>query len=112
MSRRVRNVMTSTSRTIDADNSIAYASTVMREENVRVAPVVQGEIDDVASTPLVTIDLRQDLDEALRIMAKQQAFRLPVVEEGGRLVGVVAHAEIAWEGGDSQAGQLVEEISK
>jgi CBS domain-containing protein len=104
--------MTSNSRTIDADNSIAYASKVMREENVGVPPIVEGEIDDVASTRLVTIDSRQDLNETLRIMAKHQVRRLPAVEEGGRLVGVVAHAEIAREGGDSQTGQLVEEISK
>jgi hypothetical protein len=35
-----------------------------------------------------------------------------VVEEDGKLVGVVAQADIAREGDDMQTGKLVEEISK
>jgi hypothetical protein len=71
----------------------------------------QVKVRDVASKQLITIDPRQDLDEALRKMAKHQVRRLPVVE-GGRLVGVVAQADIAREGDDKQTGQLVEKISE
>jgi CBS domain-containing protein len=66
----------------------------------------------VTSSQLVTVNPQQDLDEALRIMAKHQVRRLPVVEEGGRLVGVVAQADIAREGDDAATGRLVEEISQ
>ena len=138
MSQRVRDIMTSNPRTIDADKSVAYAAKMMREEDVGVAPIIEGEkliglltdrdiavrvaaqgrdpnqvkVRDVASTRLVTIHPQQDLDEALRIMAKHQVRRLPVVEEDGRLVGVVAQADIAREGDDTKTGQLVEEISE
>jgi CBS domain-containing protein len=95
----IGNVMTSNPCTVDAEKSVAYAAKVMREEDVGVTP-----------KPVVTIDPQQDLDEPLRIMAKQQVRRLAVVEEGGKLVGVVAQADAAREGDDRKTGKLVEEI--
>jgi CBS domain-containing protein len=69
-------------------------------------------VREVASTDLVTIDPQQDLDEALRLMASNQIRRLPVVEEDGRLVGVIAQADVAREAKEKQTGQLVEDISQ
>ncbi|HXE93634.1 MAG TPA: CBS domain-containing protein, partial [Gaiellaceae bacterium] len=138
MPQNIRDVMTSNPCTIDADRSVAYAAKMMLEEDVGLAPIVedgkligmltdrdiatrvgaegrdpdQVKVRDVASTQLFTIGPRQDLDEALRMMAKHQVRRLPVVEEDGRLVGVVAQADIAREGNDTLTGQLVEEISE
>jgi CBS domain-containing protein len=138
MAQSIRDVMTSSPCTIDADKSVAYAAKMMREEDVGLAPIVEGgklvgmltdrdiavrvaaqgrdpdqvKVVDVASKQLVTIDPEQDLDEALRIMAQHQVRRLPVVEEDGRLIGVVAQADIAREGDDSTTGQLVQEISE
>jgi CBS domain-containing protein len=45
-------------------------------------------------------------------MAKHHVRRLPVVEEDGRLVGVVAQADVAREGDDTRTGQVVQEISE
>jgi CBS domain-containing protein len=95
----IRNVVTSNPRTVDAEKSLAYAAKVMREEDVGVAP-----------KQVVTIDPQQDLVEALRIMAKHDVRRLAVVEEGGKLVGVVAQGDVAREGDDRKTGKLVEEI--
>jgi hypothetical protein len=130
--------MTSNPCTIDAEKSVAYAAKMMLEEDVGLAPIVEGDkligmltdrdiatrvaaegrdpdqvkVRDVASKQLITIDPGQDLDEALRKMAQHQVRRLPVVAEDGRLVGVVAQADIARTGDDRQTGQLVEEISE
>ncbi len=138
MGQNIRNVMTSNPCTIDADKSVAYAAKMMRDEDVGLAPIVEGDkligmltdrdiairvvaegrnpeqvkASDVASKQLVTVDPQQDLDEALRMMAKHQVRRLPVVEEDGQLVGVVAQADIAREGDDKKTGKLVEEISE
>jgi CBS domain-containing protein len=138
MPQNIRDVMTSNPCSIDAKRSVAYAAKMMREEDVGLAPIVEDDkliglltdrdiairvvaegrdpdqvkVRDVASTQLVTVDPQQDLDEALRMMAKHQVRRLPVVEEDGRLVGVVAQADIAREGDDSRTGHLVEEISQ
>jgi len=138
MGQIIKDVMTSNPCSIDAEKSVAYAAKMMREEDVGLAPIVEGDkligmltdrdiairvvaegrnpeqvkVADVASKQVVTIDPQQDLDDALRIMAKHQVRRLPVVEEDGKLVGVVAQADIAREGDDKQTGELVEEISK
>jgi CBS domain-containing protein len=69
-------------------------------------------VREEASTSLVTIDPQQDLDEALQLMASNKVRRLPVVEQNGRLVGVVAQADIAREAKEQQTGALVEEISQ
>src|SRR5881394_3695821 len=123
---------------IDADKPVAYAAKMMRDEDVGLAPIVEGDrlvgtltdrdiavrvvaegrdpeqetVREVMSTNLVTVDPQQDLDEALRLMASNQVRRLPVVEEDGKLVGVVAQADVAREATDEQTGDLVEDISK
>jgi len=138
MGQSIKDVMTSDPCAIDAGKSVAYAAKMMRDEDVGLAPIVEGDkligmltdrdiairvvaegrnpdqvtVSEVASKQVVTIDPQQDLDEALRIMAKHQVRRLAVVEEDGKLVGVVAQADVAREGDDSQTGELVQEISQ
>jgi CBS domain-containing protein len=138
MAKTITDIMSANPCAIDADKPVAYAAQMMKEEDVGLAPIVEGDrlvgaltdrdivtrvvaegkdpqsvkVRDVASTALVTIDPQEDLDEALRLMASYQVRRLPVVEEDGRLVGVLAQADVAREANDKKTGQLVEEISK
>jgi CBS domain-containing protein len=138
MAKTVRELMTSNPCSIDADKPVAYAAKMMRDEDVGLAPIVEGKkligtltdrdiairvvaegkdpqsttVREVATTKVVTIDPDQDLDEALRLMAKNQVRRLPVVEEDGQLAGVVAQADVARHATDQQTGEVVEEISK
>jgi CBS domain-containing protein len=69
-------------------------------------------VSQIASRDLVTVDPEQTLDEALRLMAQHQIRRLPVVEEDGKLVGIVAQADVALSGDDQRTGEVVEEISQ
>ena len=138
MAKTVREAMTSKLCSIETDKTVAYAAKVMRDEDVGIAPIVEGDrlvgvltdrdiavrvvaeggdseqtkVTDVMSRDLVTLDPDQDLDEALRLMARHQVRRLPVVEEDGRLVGVVAQADVAQHAGDQQTGEVVEQISR
>jgi CBS domain-containing protein len=138
MAKSVKQLMTSDPCSIDVEKSVAYAAKMMRDEDVGLAPIVEGDrlvgtvtdrditirvvaegkdpestkVREIASTQLVTVDPQQDLDEALQLMAKHQVRRLPVVEEGGRLVGVVAQADVARSADDARTGELVEKISK
>jgi CBS domain-containing protein len=138
MGKGIREVMTSNPSSIDAEKPVAYAAKMMRDEDVGLAPIVEGDrlvgtltdrdiairvvaegrdpeatkVRDVASTDLVTVDPQQDLDEALRLMAQHQVRRIPVVEEDGRLVGVVAQADVAREADERQTGEVVEQISR
>lgn len=138
MAKSIREVMSTNPRSVEADRSVIDAARLMKEEDVGVAPVVEGgrligavtdrdivlrvvfegkdpqstTVREIATTDLITVDPQQDLDEALRLMAKHQVRRLPVVEEDGKLVGIVAQADVARSGSDRQTGELVEEISK
>jgi CBS domain-containing protein len=137
MAKTVQQLMTSDPCSIDVDKSVTYAAKMMRDENVGLAPIVEGDrlvgtvtdrdivlrviaegknpestmVREIASTDLVTVEPQQNLDEALKLMAKHQVRRLPVVESG-RLVGVVAQADVARQADDSRTGELVEQISR
>jgi CBS domain-containing protein len=138
MGKGIREVMTSNPRTIGADELVAEAAKLMRDEDVGLAPVVEGDrlvgaltdrdiairvvaegkdpastpVREVASTDVVTVDPEQDLGEALNLMAQHQVRRIPVVEQDGRLVGVVAQADVARKADERQTGELVEQISQ
>ncbi len=134
----IRELMTSNPRTVDPSTPVVEAARTMKEEDVGPVPVVDGDtlvgiitdrdivlrvvaegrdpqsttVGDVASRELVTVDPQQGLDEALRLMAQHQVRRLPVCEEDGRLVGIVAQADVAREVGDQKTGDVVEQISQ
>jgi CBS domain-containing protein len=137
MAKSVRDAMTRGVRTVSPAQSLAEAAEVMTGEDVGSVPVVEEgrltgiltdrdivtravaerrdpqmvKVDEIASRELVTVEPEQDLDEALELMARHQVRRLPVVEEG-RLVGMLAQADIALEAKEKKVGETLEEISK
>jgi CBS domain-containing protein len=138
MGSSIRDTMTSNPRTVGTSTPVAEAARLMQSEDVGSLPIVEGDrlvgmvtdrditlrvvaegkdpqstsVGEVASRDVVSVDPQQDLDEALRLMARHQVRRLPVVEEDGRLVGIVAQADVAQQGTDAKTGQVVEEISR
>ena len=138
MAETIRDVMTGSPRTIDSAGSAVDAARLMRDEDVGLIPIVESDrlvgtvtdrdiavrlvaegkspestrVADIASRELVTIDPDQDVDEAMRLMSKHQVRRLPVVEEDGKLLGIVAQADIAKHVAPAQTGEVVEKISK
>ena len=137
MAKKIREVMTPAPETIRADRPAAEAAKKMKEADAGMIPVMtngnlvgtvtdrdialrivaEGKdpqstpVGEIASTDLVTVTPDEDLDVALQKMAKHQVRRLPVVEDG-RLIGVVAQADVAREGDERDVGHTVEEISK
>jgi CBS domain-containing protein len=134
----ISEVMTSDPRSVTADSTVAEAARLMRDEDAGIVPITEGErlvgvvtdrdiaikvaaegkdpqstkVSEIAATNLVTIDPQQDLDEALQLMAKHQVRRLPVVEEDGKLVGILAQADVARHADPARTGKVVEEISE
>ena len=135
---RIRDLMTVLPRTVKLGDSIVDAAKLMRGEDAGIAPIVEGDrlvgvvtdrdiairvvatgrdpqetkVEEIASLTLVTVDPEQDLDEALRLMAEHEVRRLPVVEEDGRLVGIVAQADVARHVSNRRTGEVVERISQ
>jgi CBS domain-containing protein len=137
VSTKVRDAMTPGVRSVAPTDSLTDAAVAMRDEDVGSLPVVEGDrvvgivtdrdivvravaqradpqtanVGDVSSSDPVTIQPEDDLDEALELMASHRIRRLPVVEDG-RLVGVVAQADVALEAKEKAAGEMLEEISQ
>ena len=137
MAKSIRDAMTEDPRSIGASASVVEAARLMREEHIGSLPVTDDErlvgmvtdrdittrvvaesadpkttsVGDVYSRDLISVEPDKDLDDALRLMARHQVRRLPVVENG-RLVGIVAQADIALRDDEKRTGQLVEAISE
>src|SRR2546423_319374 len=112
MATKVRDAMTTNPKTLPSSATPVEAAKLMKTEDTGIVPIVDGDrvtgvvtdrditiqvvaagkdpqsttIGAVASSNLATVDPDQDLEEALRLMARHQVRRLPVVEEDGRLV--------------------------
>jgi CBS domain-containing protein len=139
MAKTIRDLMTSDPKVVEPDRPVAEAAKLMKQEDVGIVPIVDDQnhlvgtitdrditvrlvaeekdpksttVSEIASQSPITVDPQQDLDEALRLMAQHQVRRLPVVEEDGKLVGIVAQADVAREGEDARTGEVVEQISR
>jgi uncharacterized protein YbjT (DUF2867 family) len=53
------------------------------------------KVRDIASKDITTVQPDATIDDALRTMRQNKVRRLPVVEEDGRLVGILAQADVA-----------------
>jgi CBS domain-containing protein len=53
-----------------------------------------------------------DIDEVAQKMGKLQVRRLPVLDEGRRLIGVLALGDLATEGGAKRSGETLGDISE
>jgi CBS domain-containing protein len=133
----VNDVMTRNVRTLAPGDTVADAAKAMRELNVGVIPVCEGDkllgvvtdrdivIRAVAEgldggTPLSTVmssDVRtaretDDLDTVLADMASRQIRRLPVLDASQRLAGIISIGDIAVKGQDEEdVGQSLADIS-
>lgn len=133
----IRDTMTPSPKTIEPGTTVQEAARTMKSEDVGSLPIVEGDqlvgvvtdrdlairvlaegrsgettVGEVASKDVVTIDPQQTLEEAVRLMAEHQLRRLPVVEEDGKLVGILAQADIAQLGHDELTGETVQQISQ
>ena len=133
----VREAMTASPTVVSSDATVVEAARAMTTENVGSLPVVDQDklVGIVTDRDLVTNVLAKDLDPhkvpvsavatenpefvapedsldtALQRMAEKQVRRLPVVEDG-RLVGILAQADVAQSAKAESTGRMVEEISE
>jgi CBS domain-containing protein len=135
--KKVRDAMSSQPRSVGESTSVQEAARLMKEEDVGSLPVVEddrlvGIVTDrdivvrgvaersdmsslsvmaVASHEVTTVAPDENLDEALKTMAREQVRRLPVVD-GDRLVGILAQADVARDADEKSVGETVEQISQ
>lgn len=137
MHQTIRDAMTSNPTTVEPSTTAQEAARTMKSEEVGSLPIVEGDrlvgvvtdrdlairvlaegkgaetpVSEIASKAVVTIDPQQSLEEAARLMAEHQVRRLPVCEEDGKLVGILAQADVAQSGDDTLTGETVQKISQ
>ena len=136
---KVKDLMSTQVEAVRPDASIQEAAQKMRSLDVGAMPVVDGQqlvgmitdrditirataegrdaksttVRDVLSPDLASVFDDQDLAEAARLMQDKQIRRLPVLSrDNKRLVGIVALADVAAEGGKKEVARTVQEVSK
>jgi CBS domain-containing protein len=137
MHKSIQEAMTPNPTTVEPATTAQEAATLMKSEDIGSLPIVEGNklvgvitdrdvairivaegrgpdttVGEIASKDVVTVDPEQSLEDAARLMAERQVRRLPVVEEDGRLVGILAQADIAQTGHDALTGETVQQISQ
>ena len=119
--RAVRDVMVRDVVTVDGSATVLEAAMRMRDANIGMLPVTEASelrgvvtdrdlvvramsrdvrpsemlVRDCLSEPARCAEESWSLDDALEEMALQQVGRLPVVDDGGRVVGVVTLSSLA-----------------
>jgi CBS domain-containing protein len=119
--RRVKDVMIADVLTIEASATLLEAAEQMRDANIGMLPVMedgalrgvltdrdlvvramsrdvrpsQAGVADYLSEPPRCAEPDWSLDEAMAEMAQQQVGRLPVIDEEGKIIGIVTLSSLA-----------------
>jgi CBS domain-containing protein len=135
---KLKDVMTTQVEVVRPDASIQEAAEKMRALDVGALPVCDGQqlvgmitdrditirataqardakttpVRDVLSPELVSAFEDDDLQDAERLMQEKQIRRLPVLSRDKQLVGIVALADVAAEGGKKDVARTVQAVSK
>jgi CBS domain-containing protein len=137
---KARDVMTRDPKVVSADQSASDALRIMRDEDVGLVPITEGNgqgkvagvvtdrdialhlgetdqnpssvrVRDVMTTRIVRAAPDDDISEVSRKMEESQVRRI-LVCDGDRLVGVIATADLAREAKKKDVGRVMERISE
>lgn len=104
---------------VESTSSNKLVGTVT-DRDLAVRALAEGKgpdtrIRDVMTPDPVTSVPEDEVEDLRQVMIEQQVRRVPVVDTDGKLVGIVAQADIAREDGaasDREVGRIVEAISE
>lgn len=91
---------------------------VVTDRDIAVRVVAQGRnateatAADAMSTPAHTITTDASVQDAVQLMETDQIRRVPVVDAGGKLAGIVSIADLALAGEDRVTAEVVKEVSE
>ncbi len=139
---KVKDIMTSDPVSVTPETPLREAARMMKQHNVGIIPVVEREgskqlvgvitdrdiavrcvaeghdsskcpVREAMSSDVQTARADDDVSSVMRLMGKEQVRRIPIVDERGGLVGIVAQADIVREADDENlAEETVEKISR
>lgn len=138
MTRNVQDVMTRNPATCAETSPVVEAAQLMEREGVGSIPVCENgklvgivtdrdialrvvaggrdpretKIQDVMTRDPQAVGVDEPIDRVMEMMESRQVRRIPVIDGGGKLVGIIAQADIARMGDDDATGDVVQAISK
>ena len=135
----VRSVMTPDPATCQASTPIRDVARLMRDNDCGLVPVIdeagkpigavtdrditlrvvaegrdpqQCTARDCMTSPVTTVSVDSNLAETVDLMEREQVRRMLVVDQDGRLCGIIAQADVALSGRDRRTADLVEKVSQ
>ncbi len=143
---RALDIMTGNPRVVTPDASITEVARLMRELDVGIIPVVDSvekmqlrgvitdrdivtrciadgrdggvRVNDCMTADVRTINQNDTVREVMRLMRQEQVRRIPVTDRDGRLVGIIAQADLAVDYAshdierESEVAETIERISE
>ena len=139
---KAREIMSKNPTCVTPETTLVDAARLMKDENIGVIPVVDSldsrrligvvtdrdiavravaEGRDGSTTSvghIMTADVRtsgpdDSVNDVMALMGREQIRRVPIVDERGALVGIIAQADIVLEAkDDKKAERTVEKISE
>jgi len=138
---KAKDIMTRKPKSVTPETSVREAARLMKEEDVGVLPVVDRDgsdrligivtdrdiairhvaeghdssscpVSEAMTSSVSTAREDDDVDSVMDLMGKEQVRRIPVIDERGGLIGIVAQADIVREARDDRkAERTIEKIS-
>jgi CBS domain-containing protein len=68
-------------------------------------------VSDCMSTPLISVTQDDTLDHCMKVLEDNQIRRVPVTGGGGKIVGIVALADIARNASKKDSAEVLQEVS-
>lgn len=138
---KAQDIMAKNPRTVTPQTSVREAAQLMKSEDVGMLPVTDSEgskslvgivtdrdiairhvaaghsssdcpVSEAMTSNVKTCKTTDSVDDVMEVMGKEQVRRIPIVDERGDLVGIVAQADIARQADDKKAERTVEKISQ
>lgn len=137
---RARDIMTQNPEALTGGDTVRRAAKLMRDLDVGIVPVVDDTdarrirgvitdrdiamrhvaeghdnrctVEDHMTDRVTSVGPEDDIDQVMKLMQRDQVRRVPVVEDGDRLVGIIAQADLAVKAGDDKTADVEETVEK
>jgi len=139
---KAQDIMSKDPMCVTPDTPLVEAARIMKTENIGVVPVVEStasrrlvgvltdrdiairavaegrdgsttSVGHVMSSDVRTSAATDSVEDVMELMGREQVRRIPIVDDSGALVGIIAQADIVIEARDNRkAERTVEQISQ
>ena len=136
---KARDIMTKNPRVVTPETSVQEAARLMKTEDTGVLPVVDSEssrrlvgvitdrdiairvvadgmssaqVRDAMSTNPKSCRPDDNVKDVLQAMSDSQIRRIPIVDDGGAVVGIVSQADVVLEADGRRVEKTIEKISQ